>query len=286
MAVQSANITVDYTRVPGYPHESIAEDAINVIDKWLCDWNDRITLAKEILGGSQSTTVTLPHKYDAGDNPLNDVYARSVDIQSVGAAPGAAAGELYNKAELTIRYSTLDYDIDVPEGATVYVTEAIEPAAEFLTMQEEGLYWAAAVPLNPNEAPSMVVRMFDWVYTVHRASSVPADIWTYIGYVNSDYVTSRSLGLGFAPGCLMYGNPSLKREVTSEGATAWTITYRFTHRNNGTYASPKGWNYFPRSDDLDANNNVTFAKVYNSTTINDTYWVKPYPEASFSGIIV
>ena len=38
---------------------------------------------------------------------------------------------------------------------------------------------------------------------------------------------------------LLYNPPRLERDITTEGARAWRVTYRFTYR-------PEGWNKFPR----------------------------------------
>ena len=278
-------ITVDYSRVPGYPQERLSREGIQVVDKLQCAWTDRITLAKELLGFAIGGILHTPHKYDAGNDPLNNLYAMDVDTEPVMGI-NQTTGE-YTKAVLTVNYETPDYNIDDTGEAnsTVYVTESLEPSAEFLTLGKEGLWWYGGQPVEDVETPSMIVRMMDLVYQVHHSLSLPDHICDYLGYVNYSAVYSRSFGRWFPAETLLYSNPSLHRTFTSEGVSAWDITYRFTWRQMGTFGT--GWNLFPRADYLDASGNVQFLPIYNdANTQTDATRVKPYPTAEFNNIVL
>ncbi len=232
-------ITVAYSRIPGYPRESVSRESVTVVDKLQCDWTDRITLAKELAGFVVGGVLHRPHEYDAGEEPLYRVYAKTVDIDPI---IGLDSGGEYTKAQLTVTYGTLSYDVDAPgeQGSTLYVTENLEPASEFITLPNNGLFWGTDhKQLESGESPAKIIRMVDWVYTIHHLGFIPAWIWTHPGTVNNAAITSWELGKSFAAETLLCGNPSLSREITSEGATAWTITIRMTYR-------AETWNKFPR----------------------------------------
>ncbi len=278
-------ITVDYSRVPGFPQEQLAREGIRVTDKLQCAWTDRVTLAKELLGFAVGGILHTPHQYDAGNDPLNNLYAMDVDIEPL-IGLNQSTGE-YTKAVLTVNYETPEYSIDDAgeSESTTYVTESLEPSTEFLTLDNTWLYWSDDTSLESSESPSVLIRMMDWVYQVHQVPSLPNNFFDYIGYVNSTNVYSRSFGRFFPVETLLYGNPSLHRTYTSEGISAWDVTYRFTYRNNGTFDSPKGWNYFPRPDSIDASNAIVFEAVYKATGGASSNRVKPYPTAEFNNIV-
>jgi len=271
------SITIAYERVPGFPREEITPEGISIVDKFQCAYADRVTLAKEMLGFVVGSTLHLPDEYDAGDEPLRYVYAKKAEMEPLG---GIDTNGDYSKAFVTIHYGTLNYDAELPDeaGTTVFVSEGIEPSAEFITLGRQGLYFgtgATAVSLeNANvEAPARVLRMIDWVYTIHRVPYLPSAIWTHVGCVNNAAVYSRTLNKTFAAETLLCGNPSLEREFTSAGVTAWTITFRFSYR-------PEGWNKFPRTDNAGAGG-VNFEAITDGTNA-----IPIYPLANFGQLIL
>lgn len=245
------------SRVPGYPQEDISRPSITVMDKLQCVWEERIKLAKILVGLVVGDTGYPPHKYDSGLEPLVGIYVKSVKIEPViGLEPSSEPLGKYTKAQLTVTYGSLEYDLPEEEEVT-YINESVEPAAEFLTLSTKGLYWGTGEDkkeLIASEAPAIIVRMVDWVYTLYRIKTIPNWIWTYPGCVNDGNIISRRLNRIFAAGTLLCGNPALSKEVTSEGTRSWTITVRFTYR-------PEGWNKFPRVSEGGA---LSFETIYNS----------------------
>ncbi len=241
-------ITVDYKRVPGYPREEVTRNGARVIDRLRCDYTDRITLIKELLGFSIGGVLHVPHKYDPVDDTLESLYASTAEAEPIIGLESSTGN--YKKAIVTVRYETPSYDVDLPqeEGETTYVTESLEPAAEFATLGRSGLYFGTVGGGDQKgleelgmESPSKIIRMIDWVYTIHWMPFIPAAVWTHIGTVNSAAIFSHTLGKLFPAETLLCSNPTLTRQFTSEGIGAWEITWRFTYR-------PEGWNKFPRTD--------------------------------------
>lgn len=267
---------------PGSPKESAAWADSHVTRILRCAWGDRLTLAKELLGYSEGGIVHLPHEYEPAETSetWEGLYCYKVDMVGLGGEkPGldTTTGN-YKYAEVTAYYKTPDYTI--PDEET-YVTESLEPSAEFRTVSNQNLYWdaGATTKLKASEAPPRIIRHTDWVYTVHRAAAIPAEYFYLPGGVNNVPTYSVALDKWFAAETLLCCNPTLSREITSTGAQAWTITFRFSHQNNGTFSSPLGWNHFARDSTI--GNDTTWGRLYDVSG-NIRYI---YPLTDFSGLI-
>lgn len=265
-------ITVAYERKPGFPKERITNRDIEVVDKLKCAYDDRITLVKELLGFTVGGTIQLAHEFDFGDDPIANIFCRDVQVEPLM----GLSGETYTHAWLTVTYENRTYD--QPETGIVYVTEAIEPASEFLTLPYEKVYWSDDVVINAGESPSKLMRMSDWVYTIHYAASIPSWVWTHPGTVNNATVYSRQFDRNFPAETLLCGNPSMAREITSEGTTAWTLTIRFTYK-------AEGWNKFPRTDKT-TNKVLKFENIYKATGGADGDLILCYETSNFTSIVI
>ncbi len=248
---RESNITVSYDRVPGYPQENITRNDVTAIDKIRCAWDDRITLAKQLLGYVVGGILYRAHEYDFVGEEIRNIFCKDVTINPLMSLD-SSSGAGYEKAELEVLYGFLNYS--EPDEGTVYITESLEPASEFLTLSHEGIYWdnAQAEPLGETEAPAKIIRMIDWVYTLHYIGYIPSWVWTHPGSVNNAAVYSRELDVTFNTGTLLCGNPTLSREVTNTGDTSWTITARFTFRWDT-------WHKFPRTN---AAGDLNFVNIY------------------------
>ncbi|KKM62176.1 hypothetical protein LCGC14_1524370, partial [marine sediment metagenome] len=74
-------ITVSYDRIPTYPKERITQGDIEIVDKLQCLWNDRIILAKELLGFIIGGVNYPAQEYDFGDEPIANVRCLDVTIE-------------------------------------------------------------------------------------------------------------------------------------------------------------------------------------------------------------
>lgn len=268
---------VECSRVPGYPKEDLSLFNLTAVDVLQCAWGDRIKLAEALVGFKIGNTQYYPQEYNNyTTTPLVGLYVNNVKIEPViGVEVSSEPLGKYTKAQLTITYGTTTYEFPEPEEET-YISESIEPAAEFLTLSEKGLYWgtgANKVALEANEAPAKIIRLVDWVYTLHQVKTIPNWIWTLPGCINSGSVTSRRLNKTFAAETLLCGNPALSREVTSEGTKAWALTARMTYR-------PPGWNKWPRT--AATGGDLSFESIYDSAGTAKKF----YETASFGSIVL
>ncbi len=285
MPLFSPRFGIEYDHFPGSPTESGSWDFFTAVCNYKVEWQHRIRFIQDMLGFTTGSTVYQAHQYiPEGTGIIYNAFAISADIAPI-IAQSPTAGITYKYANVTINYSTPDYD-QPPEGETVYVTESLEPAAEFITLNRDGLYFgtgASAVSLKDQniEPPAKIERMTDWVYTIHRVPTLPSEVLTLPGKINSAAAYSRSLNITWPALTLLCGNPSLDRQITSQGVTAWTVTFRFTYRNHGDAATPLGWQHFPRTDTVATGNALLFERITDGTDN-----IKIYEEASFAGLII
>jgi hypothetical protein len=255
---------ISYDLKEGYPKEYISNTGITIEHKYQCAWGDRLELMKNLLGWWTGSSFNWPHKYEpeAAGGLLRDVYATKCNIEPLG--PVTDDSYYYKKAILNVTYERLDYyngSFTSPGGTVsnrqVLFTERLEPAAEFLTLNRSNLYWGTGndkyrLKDEDIETPTMVIKMLDWVLEFSHVQYLNTNHLDAIGKVNLTEVTPRTLGVSFPAETLLCGNVSASREFTrsfnNPAYSTWAMTYRFTYRNNGTYASPMGWNHYPRTD--------------------------------------
>lgn len=252
---------IAFEELDGSPIESVSDNGVEVLRKFKCAWGDRLTLARELIGsvtsdGEGGYITTAPATY----GPLSAATVDRVTIEpfgSVQAMPGDAQQSSYAHAVLTVRYGNTRFRY-VGDAGTL-ASEELEPVAEFVTLPSQQLKWGASgPPLRPDEAPGRLLRGLDWVYTRHRVPELNAAIFDLVGKVNEATVTSNTLGFTFAAETLLYNPPTLRRTITSNGADAWQVTYRFTYR-------PTGWNRFWRPD------TDTYVQLYNNAGAINVY---------------
>jgi len=268
---------LSHQEMDGSPTESQDQYGPRIQRKLLCAWADRWTLIAQLLGHTEGGIYYLAHKCP---------YHSSLRAQSIGGISGW--GERTQQAGATYVYEFAEIDVDYRRATTdpasgdsadpnmTYISESIEGAAEFITLPNQKLYWDddAVAQLGTSEAPAMLLKTINWVYTIHRLATIPEEFLSYVGGINSAAITSITLNRTFAARTLLYNPPQFSRDITSEGVQAWQATLRFTERK-------KEWNKFPKTDELDADGMIKFAPIYNAAGTQ----VKLYPELAFGNLV-
>lgn len=286
---------ISYGWVAGYPKEEIRGGEMVVQHKYYCAWGDRLAFTKELLGYWQGNIFQEPHQYIAeGGLTVYNIYARNVSIKPI-VSPSSDTNH-YAYAEMEVEYGKIDWyyypvpdDPDEPAniyGNVVAFSERIDPATEYLTLNRQGLYWGTGndsvrIEDEDIETPTKIIKMIDWVFTRYRQRQIYTDHLDLIGKVNDTAIRPPTLGMSFPAETLLCGNVSAERDFTystfnSTMNSDWTVTYRFTYRNNGTYSSPKGWNHFPRTD------NISTAGIQWERITDNTNNIPIYDTADFN----
>jgi len=249
-------ITVPYAELYTYPRGRWVTGHFFGVRKLLCLWADMPTLMSQI-GTSPDFAWPATH-YQFG---TSDALAKEILIEPHKAAmdsvtagdPPAAVTEFasYEYAELTVKYSTSDYTW--VNGAEV--KERFSPAPEGYTIAPELLQWSAIEQLETNEAPSMMIWGMTYTLEFNNLSTSPPDTTDWIGYINSNTVTTLTLGRTMAPETLLFNGTDLTVRFGYAGGYKWNARHYFHYRK-------QGWNNHPHVGAQAANGVLSFDPLY------------------------
>ena len=248
LTVRPGRLTVSFEELsepsPSPLRESFSPEGGFEVERALkCDWDDRLDLARELLGHVQTvggqTIYTQPHRYPDFETAIADSVSIAPFGRNVSATSGSDPINDYESAVLGVHYAVPENQDPTGQGL---VTESIEGAAEFITVPHEDLHWdnGTGALLKADEAPGQLIKMLEWVFVLHHVTNIPSEVFDLVGRCNSTAITSVVLGKEFGVETLLYNPPSLRREITTDGVGAWELTFRFTWR-------PGEWNKFPRA---------------------------------------
>lgn len=277
-------ITVGYEELDG-PTGTINQYGLSAIRKYKCAWNQWGLLAQQLLGWCEIRGVFLIIHLPHPDPHLPYCFAKDIKFAGFGSlveSPQSIKIAEYNYAVLTVEYGTPEYDEQPIDPSNPLITETWEGATEFITHNYDNLYWdsGAAELIKAGDAPAQIIKMTEWSYTIHRLIYMPTGFYDIVGKINNTSVTTLRDKITFPAGTLLCGDPSLRRETTVGGVITESVTFRFMYRNNGTFASPMGWNWFPKPSA--AGTSMSFSRIYDAGG-NPKDFYKP---ADFSGLIL
>ena len=253
-------LTVPFEELDGSPEEraTVAWAGDGATRKFKCLSRNRIALERELLGyiepqgsigigGAQNHIIHLPAPFGV-DRP--NLMAMNVVVKPFGRVSAVNADSRYANYD----YSILDVTYEVAtrmrsdQYGFITLSEEIRDLTEFVTLPTKNLYWdtgGAAEAIEAFDAPGKMNYGLEWIYTISGAYRVPPEIFDYVGKINTVAILKGDIGQTFMPYTLLYAEPVVAKETTFGGAI-YRITLRFLHKDNGTPASPKGWNWFPR----------------------------------------
>ncbi len=247
------------------PRGSLRDGKRIVTRTGVTDWADVDLFAAELMPPS-----VAPNKPAVGaalpGNPLMRVDSFSVDPFGDAKITDLSASGLnvYDKAKWTITYERPPYAFDDEEALAdgdpiPFLSHSWEGGGEFLTLPTQGLIWivSAGSPQNPNDTSSvgddanagLFIPSIEHQVTWHRVPKPPfSDIRDRIGKVNLKIVEFATGAC--APETLLFLNPSMRREIMSDGARAWEVNYKFSERRviAEDQTAPGGWNHFYRNE--------------------------------------
>lgn len=280
MATRSVrnNITVSYEEVDPSPIEDMdLNTGFRATRHLKVAWNNRITLAREMLGWTESAGVgVLYHKphpyphYPAGIGVMPE--ASSVHFTGFGGSKTGADATLlaYDWCTLDVGYSIQpgggapEQDDPATETELVLADENLEPGGEFITVSRDDLFWDSGQTekLDPTEAPSVLIGLVTWTYTKHNVPAIPESIFANVGKTNTGLFKSAGMNIAFGAETVLYIGPGLSRQITAAGPVSWELTLNLS-------VNWDGWNMFRKSGD------TAPAAIYDEN--GDVF--KPYPTA-------
>jgi len=281
------HISVNYEEFEGSPVLSFSSASSRIRKIYKIAWDKIGIFIKELMGWTEYIEgtrdypeVSITHEPHYCKVPGSTCKIYASEIEDIRGWPFGAMVEVptstktaeYKYAIVTVRY---DWSFVTPEEDQPIISERIEPAAEFMTLSGTKLFWGPNDPIAETEAPAMIYRMMDWVYTFHRMPFIPSALIELIGFINDAPITSRTLGLTFQRGTVLLGNPSISREYTFFETTMWEITVRLT-------ICTQDWNLFPRTNQRDAAGNTMFLHIRDA----DNQVLYPYHYGNFRNVII
>lgn len=261
-----------------------------------CRWQDRMTLAWQLLGGptilgnpgnptaaqanakyslSASTgdiLVFSPHQYpynaqlvcqsvsmrgEGNPSNKNAIWDSRINLTNV---PAPDTINNFDHAILECSYVTPQEYTASGNGYQLFFKENLSPATEFITLPRNNLYWdnAQTIPINVNEAPAFEIKR--WMWTVTRRKVCPTGTLLPLIRAAQGQVSSDNLVSNFFNAGWNAGY------VLFEGATLEPDSM-----NDGTPAlkvdlkfkcSTVMWNKFPHV--FNSSGGVNFDTIYNA----------------------
>ncbi len=222
-------VVVSYVEDHGSPREELGSNGFTAVRDLICAWSLRHTLAANLLRGQGAL-------YEP--QPLIPVRAIRVGIQPVPAEQrGVGSVALYEKSRLTVEYGRPE------KNTSLLISESLEPAVEYLTLDFEDFRWAADATktLQENEAPGKAHYSAYYVITRYEVAVIPLAVLNLMDTVNQYPVVAPTLGLTFGAETLLYSPPVMSRNITVDEIEAWNLTFRFAYKKTG-------WNVFFRQE--------------------------------------
>ncbi len=233
---------IEYWEIANYPLENARIGEFNAVRLVRCAYGDRLTLANDFLTPG---TAEFIYPYTS----FTVALARGVKIKPLRGgqqsdAEPAESGN-YVQAVLQVTFSTVGpalyndttlIDEDLVSGAKLYSTDA------------KGLHWGVgddAKPLEPAEAPPLVVAKGTYYLRYPRTTVIPDTVLTHPQKVNANAVTAYFLGLTFSAETLLYIGATIKHSVGTGGSRTYDIRHAFDYMagDNGDGEGQHGWNW-------------------------------------------
>lgn len=276
-------LTIPFEELDGSPEERSAGTwaGDTATRKLKCLSIHRVALERELLGYSSlggvplaggDALIHLPAPFGI-DRP--NLIATNVVTKPFGRVRGVSGDTRF----ANYRHSILDVAFEVATRVLstrygfVALSEEIRDTTEFATMPAKGLYWGTGggrEAIAAFDAPGKISHGKEWIYTIRGAYHIPANIFGYVGKINVSEIASSYTGQTYASGTLLYASPTIASEVTFRG-TVYNITLRFLHKNNGTFDSPKGWNWYPRPSKTGAT--IDYEPIYDDADRAKVFYV-------------
>ncbi len=242
---------------------------------------DRIRLVRELLGyaagqgspgifGFPNVLIYLPASF--GPDMPNLVATNAV-VKPFGKTGAVSSDTRFANYEHSIISVTYEWNTKLRSAIYGLITlnETVQDVSEFVTLPTKNLYWGTGggkEAIEEFDAPGKMNYGLEWTYTIAGAYYVPTEIYDPVGKLNLFEVVAPGIRRIFPPFTLLYASPVVESEITYSG-TVYRITLRFLHKNNGTFDSPKGWNWFPRISASGAD--ITYEPITDGTDSKNIY---------------
>jgi len=195
------------------------------------------------LSGAANTyrlKYSLGHKYFGAASGFPNLRCYKVDVNPFGQSANAgqsSGGITWTYAILTAFYRTEP----IVHLAQLY-EESMDPAFETSTMPARALWWDAGATdkVQPDEAPTRLQQLLRWSYTIRGMPSLPTDLKSYQGFINTVEMISPTYNLTFPAGTVFFRAPHIIPSISMMGDRLFDVTMEFIGKLEG--ATTDTWN--------------------------------------------
>lgn len=268
-------MTYPFEELDGSPEEMVTSTwaGSGATRRIKCLSVNRIGLINELLGWHRfiggNVKIYLPQWYGP-DMP--NLVATSVVVKPFGKVSAGLDTRWANYEHVII---DINYEWNTKIQSSVYglitLHETIQDVSDFVTLPTKNLYWdvgGSKEAIDAFDAPGKINYGLEWSYEITGAYTVPEQIFDPVGKLNLYAIKAPGINRTFPPFTLLYASPVVESELTYSG-TIYRIALRFLHKNNGTFADPKGWNWFPRVSASGAD--ITYEPLTDGTDNKNIY---------------
>lgn len=207
---------------------------------YLCNWNDRYTVANGLMGvvsftGTGHTgTIKLPTIGNLPESP--NAWALSIAIEGKGQPVQNAFDLGYQQAIVWVTYGVPEYgpgpeaQID-PATSFIFATQEVDQGVEYVTIPGQALAYADGTPSNIDRV--MPVHHAELTITLHRMPYMPINTVYQVDNVND------STFLGAAMGLVKYNGVKISRDYDTAGNVVQKSAFSFSLRPIAD------WNFVP-----------------------------------------
>ena len=219
-----------------------------------------------------SIKFTQPHSYAPITGKVGQlgIVCDQATVQPWGQS-GSSPGE-WSEARIQAHYQGRPTD-----PLTWLIDESMDSTVDFRTIPNRKLYWdlANSLPLGRDESPGRQIQLMRWLYTIKGLPSLPTDIFSLQGKINSAAMTSPTYGQTFPIGTVLFKAPVIVPTVGMNGTRTFDVTWEFLARPEGS--TEDTWNKGYRAGTVGLQtiyNSSGVFEQYTKTTIQDLLLVK------------
>lgn len=265
-------MAVSYEEAHGWPKAVWVPEGFNGVRQLFCAWEDRDTLAQELLGGDREAwpygvlaeTDANTGEIIADPSSIPRVVRVKVEPFPAQILPEAGSGQqraTYEKALLTVTYATGIYTLVGVDGGNVLLRETLEPAGQFDTLNNTVFYRPDGAggfePFRQIEAPGKMITRLAYTLTYHNivGEGEPWAIFVgkcmkFMNYCNTRRWDTYTKAFSFPSQSLQYMYTTFDRSLGFNADQTWTIKQRFLAQYSFGKAGVLHWNrtWDPKSE--------------------------------------
>lgn len=238
---------------------------------YLCNWTDRFTVARGLLGFKTTTSVggTISITAPSRHPELLNCYCTQVEFEPVGTPSQGASQLAFSQCIVWGIYGSMNFtwgagdpyqNID-PSTQFVYARQTLDIGTEVITIPGTKLKYSGGGPLEQDYG--LKLALVDMNITLYQVPYLPAQaIIPLAGAINS------STFLGVAAGYLLFNGIHNEMQVAVDGSYTQDISYSFTYRSQPwdyAYDGSSGrnnWYKVLRADGTDLVTRQSFAGIF------------------------